>query len=80
MKAILQFNLPEEQDEFEVAQNGWKYRRVVKDMDEHFRSIVKYGTDPFFGGDLSEAQWKFAADTFRGGLRTAAIERGIPLD
>jgi len=51
MKAILQFTLPEEQEEFEAAQDGWKYRRIITDMDEHLRSIVKYGIDPS-GSDL----------------------------
>ena len=42
MKATLEFNLPEEDAEFRMAIDGtwWKY--VVTEMDEYFRSQIKY--------------------------------------
>ena len=42
MKAKLEFDLPEEQDDFEVASNGWKYRSVLFDLDNFLRNKLKY--------------------------------------
>ena len=80
MKAILQFNLPEEQDEFEVAQNGWKYRRVISDIDQYLRTVVKYGDVRLCGGVLDAHQWAEAADKFRATLRAIADENEVPID
>lgn len=42
-KGILEFNLPEEQEEFEQAQNGWKFKVALQEIDnELLRSLVKY--------------------------------------
>jgi hypothetical protein len=46
VKAILEFNLPEEQYEFRCALNGARWRSVVEDLDNELRSILKYGTAP----------------------------------
>lgn len=42
MKAVLEFNLPEDQDDFDTATNGWKYRSVLCDIDNFLRSKLKY--------------------------------------
>lgn len=42
MKAILKFNLPEENEEFETASNGWKYKLILWNLDGHLRSKIKY--------------------------------------
>ena len=44
MKAKLEFDLPDEQDDFYLAVNGNKYRNVCWDMEQHFRDIVKYNS------------------------------------
>ncbi len=41
-KAILEFNLPEEQLEFEQAVNASKYSSVLWDLDQYLRGQVKY--------------------------------------
>lgn len=49
MKAILEFNLPEDQDEFNRAVQGGDWRHVVWEVDQYLRSEIKYapeGTDP----------------------------------
>ena len=45
MKAILEFNLPEEQDDHRVALDGWKWRAVVSDIAVKLRGALKYGDD-----------------------------------
>ena len=42
MKAILKFKLPEEQEEFEIANKGWKFRLALSTYDQHLRSKLKY--------------------------------------
>jgi len=42
MKAILKFDLPEENEEFEIASNGWKYKSILWEFDNHLRSKIKY--------------------------------------
>lgn len=42
MKAILKFNLPEEQEEFEIANNGWKFRSALSEYDNYLRGKIKY--------------------------------------
>lgn len=42
MKATLEFSLPEEVYEFTVAQQGYKWKSIVEDIDEHLRKKIKY--------------------------------------
>ena len=44
MKAKLEFNLPDEKDDFYLASNGYKYRSVCWKMEQHFRELVKYNS------------------------------------
>ena len=45
MKAVLKFNLPEEQSEHRLALDGWKWRSVVSDIADKLRSALKYDDD-----------------------------------
>lgn len=49
MKAILEFDLPEEAEELKSAQDGNKWQCVVQDFDNELRSKIKYS-------ELSEAE------------------------
>lgn len=43
-KAMLSFTLPEEREEFEDAQNGWKYKNQVEEIwNQVFRPYYKHG-------------------------------------
>jgi hypothetical protein len=42
MKAILEFDLPSEREEYEDATDGWKYSIVLWEMDQWLRSKIKY--------------------------------------
>lgn len=42
MKGVLEFNLPEEQKEFNLAQNGGYYKAVLDDLDNLLRNVIKY--------------------------------------
>ena len=43
MTGTLRFNLPEEREEFQTAQNGQAYRNVLHDLDNELRSKIKHG-------------------------------------
>jgi hypothetical protein len=42
MKAILEFNLPEEQNEYEITQRANDYLCLIWDLQEKLRSNLKY--------------------------------------
>ena len=45
MKAVLEFNLPEEQHEHRLAIDGWKWRSVVGDIADRLLSALKHDDD-----------------------------------
>ena len=58
MKAILEFNLPEDQDDFELAIKGGKWYSVVWDMDQWLRQQNKYMPDHLFNKDKDDAYFE----------------------
>jgi len=55
MKATLEFDLPEENEEHKDAINGHLWKKVVWDLSQHLRSKIKYS-------DLSDDQYKIYED------------------
>ena len=45
MKAILEFNLPEDRDDFALATNASKMWSVLWELDQDLRAKVKYAPD-----------------------------------
>jgi hypothetical protein len=45
MKATLEYDLPDEQDEFEKAVNGGKYAYIIWELDHFLRAKTKYAPD-----------------------------------
>ena len=41
-KITLEYDFNEEREEMESAINGWKWKMVVWDLDQHLRSEMKY--------------------------------------
>jgi hypothetical protein len=52
MKATLEFNLPDDQEDFNDAVNGQRWRLMVWDFDQYLRSELKYNDK------LSSEQYK----------------------
>lgn len=44
-KAILEFNLPEEQEEFNMVSKAVSYSIALSDMDNYLRGKIKYGSE-----------------------------------
>ena len=45
MKAILEFNLPEDKEEFDVASKGMDWALLVWHIDQFIRNKIKYEQD-----------------------------------
>jgi len=45
MKAILEFNLPDDQVEFDLANNGRNFWSVLWELDQDLRAKTKYAPD-----------------------------------
>ena len=45
MKAILEFNLPEDQDQFDVATKAMDWSLLVLHIDQFIRNKIKYDQD-----------------------------------
>lgn len=41
-KAILEFSLPEEQEEYEITRKAHNLYSVITDLNNYFRQIIKY--------------------------------------
>jgi hypothetical protein len=75
MKATLEFNLPEDHIEFEMAVNGSKMHSVLWEMDQWLRAQYKYMPDTEYSQD------KY--DTFekcRDHLREIMFENGVKFE
>jgi hypothetical protein len=44
-KVTLEFDPIEEREDMEAALNGWKWKMIVWDLDQHLRSELKYNPD-----------------------------------
>jgi hypothetical protein len=67
MKATLEFNLPEDRDDFNYATNGFNYYMALVEMDEWLRSEYKYNGNE----DMYEVREK---------LRQIIFENNVKID
>jgi len=75
MEAILKFNLPEEQPEFDMATNGARIHSVIWEMDQWLRSQYKYMPDDSYSEDKYNAYYEA-----REKLGEIMYENGIKFD
>ena len=75
MKATLEYNLPEEQPEFELAVNGAKMQLVLWEMDQWLRVQYKYMPDNEYSKDKYETYEKC-----RDKLRDLMLENGVDIN
>jgi hypothetical protein len=75
MKAILKYNLPDEQTEFEDATNGTKWKLSMWELDQWLRAQYKYMPD----AEYSEAAYN-AYEKSRERLFEILNENGLSLN
>ena len=69
MIAKLEFNLPEEREEFNLCVNGVKYRACLDDILNYFRNQIKYNSDAYTEVELN------LLETVRSAVSDIIIER-----
>jgi hypothetical protein len=75
MKAILEFNLPEDQPDFDLAVNGAKAQVALWEMDQWLRAQYKYMSDAEYSED------KYGTfEKCRERLREIMFEHGLNFD
>jgi hypothetical protein len=75
MKAILEFNLPEDQSDFDLAVNGAKAQSTLWEFDQWLRAQYKYMSDEEYSADKYETFEKC-----REQLREIMFENGLKFD
>lgn len=74
MKAILEFNLPDDQQEFDLATSAIKFWHVLWELDQDLRAKTKYASD-----DLPEDKYD-AYKEVRDKLHELMTENNISFD
>ena len=75
MKAILEFNLPEDQQEFNLATKGSNWWNVCWDMDQWLRAQYKYMPDEKYSKEKYDAYYEAREKLFE-----LISENGVSLD
>ena len=73
MKATLEFNIPEENEEFLLAVHGSDWQHVVWQMDQWLRKKTKYAPD-----NMPEEEYK-AYETAREELHQIILNGGLSI-
>jgi len=74
MKAILEFNLPEDNQDFQLASNAMKFWSVLYELDQDLRAKTKYASD-----DLPQDKYD-AYEEIRDNLYELMRNENISLD
>lgn len=74
MKAILEFNLPDDQEEYILANNALNFWRVLYELDQELRAKTKYAPD-----DLPEDKYD-AYQGIRETLHELMRDNNVSLD
>lgn len=52
MKATLVYTLPEDKEDFQIAVDGWRWQKVVIDLNQYLRTQLKYKSDHYSDSEL----------------------------
>jgi hypothetical protein len=70
MKAILEFNLPDDKEQFDVAAKAMDWALLVWDIDQSIRSLMKYRPEEYKTGEQ-------ALEHIRDDIRDLMEEKGL---
>jgi hypothetical protein len=74
MKATLEFNLPDDQQEYDLANNGLNFWNVLWELNQELRTKTKYASD-----DLPQDKYD-AYQEIRDLIRELMTENNVSLD
>ena len=72
MKAILEFELPEDKEEFDAASKGMDWALLAWDIDQYIRNRLKYQTEK-----LDTLSAKKELEFLREALNEMLIDKGL---
>lgn len=52
MKATLVYTLPDDKEDFQIAVDGWRWQKVVIDLNQYLRTQLKYKSDHYSDSEL----------------------------
>ena len=80
MKVTLEFDGTEEQDDLQLALNGYKWKSVVWDIDQMLRKTTKYHASLLPPWELASEKEMEVADALREALRGILNDYNLNLD
>ena len=81
MKAILEFNLPDDQQDFDLATKGMKFWSILWDLDQDLRAKTKYASDDLPQDKYDayqEIREKLKGAFDKAGIRVPILARPFP--
>ena len=70
MKAVLEFNLPDDKEQFDVAAKAMDWSLLVWDIDQSIRTLMKYHPEEYKTGEQ-------ALEHIRDDIRDLMEEKGL---
>jgi len=81
MKVTIEYDGNEEQEEIQVALDGYKWKKAMWDLDQLLRETTKYGSCLVDGNmTLASEQERTFADAVRESIRDILNESNLNLD
>lgn len=80
MKVILEFDGAEEQDDLQVALDGYKWKSAMWDLDQQLRKTTKYQVSLLPNTESATSQEMDVADAVREAIREILNEWNLNLD
>ena len=80
MKVTIEYDGNEEQDELQVALDGYKWKNAMWELDQRLRKISKYQVSVLPDIESATAQEMDVADALRDTIRDILNESNLSLD
>ena len=80
MKVTLEFDGEEEQEDLQLALNGYKWKLAIWDLDQHLRETTKYGRSILSNNGESTEMEREVAEKLREFIRETLTEYNLNLE
>jgi len=80
MKVTIEYDGNEEQEEIQVALDGYKWKNAMWELDQLLRGTTKYGTSFLLPSGIASEQERTVADAVRESIRDILNEYNLKLD
>ena len=80
MKVTLEFDGEEEQEDLQLALNGYKWKLAIWDLDQHLRETTKYGRSILSNDGNSTEIEREVAEKLREFIRETLTDYNLNLD